>query len=136
MAAEKLQMTGHIAIVEVLEKFESEILSQWVSEQIAATTAALETGLSIVDQTKIVTAASELAVSVSKCSLRIRFLASFKGSTVPKSGERALVWRSAGSCLSVMAAASGPNRGLAKGLDSVSRFQPPGRWRKRSEACV
>ena len=36
MAGEKVQVTGHSAITEVLEKFESEILTQWVSEQMGA----------------------------------------------------------------------------------------------------
>ena len=38
MAAEKLQPSGHTAMAEVLEKFETETLTQWVSEQIAAIT--------------------------------------------------------------------------------------------------
>jgi rsbT co-antagonist protein RsbR len=38
MAAEKLQVPAQNAITEVLEKFETEILSQWVSEQVASVT--------------------------------------------------------------------------------------------------
>ncbi len=38
MASEKVQVTGHNAITEVLERFETEILTQWVSEQMAAST--------------------------------------------------------------------------------------------------
>ena len=38
MAAEKLQVTAENAMTGVLEKFETEILSQWVSEQLAAVT--------------------------------------------------------------------------------------------------
>ena len=38
MATEKLQFSGHRAISEVLEKFETEILTQWLSEQLAAVT--------------------------------------------------------------------------------------------------
>jgi rsbT co-antagonist protein RsbR len=38
MAAEKLQPSGYRVLAEVLEKFETEILTQWVSEQLAAIT--------------------------------------------------------------------------------------------------
>lgn len=38
MAAEKLQVPAQNAMTEVLEKFETEILSQWVSEQVASVT--------------------------------------------------------------------------------------------------
>ena len=38
MAAEKLQPSGYRALAEVLKKFETEILTQWVSEQLAAIT--------------------------------------------------------------------------------------------------
>ena len=38
MAAEKVQISGHTGMAEVLEKFETEILTQWVSEQLGAIT--------------------------------------------------------------------------------------------------
>jgi len=38
MAGEKVQITAQNAMTEVLEKFEAEILPQWVSEQVAAVT--------------------------------------------------------------------------------------------------
>ena len=38
MAAEKVQVSRHSAMTEVLERFETEILTQWVSEQLAAVT--------------------------------------------------------------------------------------------------